>query len=166
LEELSIGFGRLCETQLFKRIFETLEELKSLRRFKWTICGPLDVARILKWIAAAAAGRRMEKLEICHLRFIIRPTLDAAHAIKSKGFLRKKKELLKKILPTKHSSCRFIVTTNSEKVFQKRRKVPTFDSWPLPRDYRRDWKLLLFTFIKNHGLPIEMRYSPTEDQPI
>jgi hypothetical protein len=164
LEELSIGFGRLCETQLFKRIFETLEELKSLRRFKWTICGPLDLARILKWIAAA--GRRMEKLEICHLRFIVRPTLDAAHAIESKGFLRKKKRLLKKILATKHSSCRFIVTTNSEMVFQKRRKVPTFDSWPLPRNYRRDWKLLLFTFIRIHGLPIEMRYSPTEEQTI
>jgi hypothetical protein len=165
LEELSIGNGGLFETQLkFKRILETLEELKSLRRFKWTICGPLDVARILKWIAAA--GRRMEKLEICHLRFIIRPTLDAAHAIKSEGFLRKKKRLLKKILATKHSSCRFIVTTNSEMVFQKRRKVPTFDSWPLPRNYRRDWKLLLFTFIRIHGLPIEMRYSPTEEQPI
>jgi hypothetical protein len=165
LEQLSIGVGGLFETQLkLKRIFETLEELKSLRRFKWTICGPLDVARILKWIAAA--GRRMEKLEICHLRFIIRPTLDAAHAAKSEGFLSMKKRLLKKILATKHSSCRFIVTTNSEMVFQKRRKVPTFDSWPLPRNYRRDWKLLLFTFIRIHGLPIEMRYSPTEEQPI
>jgi hypothetical protein len=165
LEELSIGVGGLCATQLkFKRIFETLEELKSLRRFKWTIWGPVDLARILKWIAAAAAGRRMEKLEICHLRFIISPTLDAAHAIESEGFLREKKRLLKKILATKHSSCRFIVTTNSEKVFQKRRKVPTFDSWPLPRHYRRDWKLLLFSFIRIHGLPIEMRYSPTEEQ--
>jgi hypothetical protein len=165
LEELSIGNGGMFETQLkLKRIFETLEELKSLRRFKWTICGLVDLSRILKWIAAA--GRRMEKLEICHLRFIIRPTLDAAHAIESEGFLREKKRLLKKILATKHSSCRFIVTTNSEKVFQKRRKVPTFDSWPLPRNYRRDWKLVLFTFIRIHGLPIEMRYSPTEEQPI
>jgi hypothetical protein len=162
LEELSIGVEGMCETQLkLDSIFETLERLQSLRRFKWTICGPVDLAGILKCFIEAAG--RMPSLRSCHLRFIC-STLDSSATVESREFFKNRIRLLWKILETKRSSCRFIVTTNLKEIFEMRSDTPIFEKWPLPSPYRSDWKLLLLTFIRINGLPIEMRYSPKEEE--
>jgi hypothetical protein len=156
LEELCIGVEGMCWTSLqLDSIWETLEELKSLKRFKWTICGPIDVAALLTGIAEAAG--RMRKLESCHVRFLC-STLDSADAVQSGPFLQDKRKLLWNLFATETSSCKFIVTANSETVFQ------TEQSSAAAGNNRKEWKELLFPFIQLFGLPITFKYSPTEEQ--
>jgi hypothetical protein len=162
LEELCIGVEGSCLTNLkLTRIFATLQQLKSLRAFKWRICGPVDVAGVLSCFADAAG--RMRKLKSCHLRFIC-STWNRSFPPESKEFLKNQNQLLERLLTTKRSSCTFLVTTNSKELFKTGSNVPSFDRLPLPPTYRLDWKLILLTFIRMNGLPIEFRYSSTQEQ--
>jgi hypothetical protein len=132
----------------------------SLKLFKWTICGRLDVAGALTGFADAA--RRMGWLESCHFRFV--RFIHDSDAVEHEGFFENETQLLETILATKQSSCRFLVTTNSNEIFQSRSMFPTFNSFSLPLAYRCDWKLILFPFIRFHGLPIEFRYSSIKEK--
>jgi hypothetical protein len=164
LEELCLGVEGKWETEVkLERIFEMLEELKSLKRFKWTICGPVDLAGVLKCFAEA--GGKMEKLEMCHLRFIC-SDLDSFDAVDSDGFYRKETELLEEILVTRNSQCKFIVTADSEKIFKFKKKNRNVmrEDWvegELFSMYENLWKKLLFPHIESNALPIRFYYSPT-----
>jgi hypothetical protein len=164
LEELCLGVEGKWETEVkLERIFEMLEELKSLKRFKWTICGPVDLAGVLKCFAEA--GGKMEKLEMCHLRFIC-SDLDSFDAVDSDGFYRKETELLEEILVTRNSQCKFIVTADSEKIFKFKKKNRNVmrEDWvegELFSMYENLWKKLVFPHIESNALPIRFYYSPT-----
>jgi hypothetical protein len=138
-------------------IWETLDQLRSLKRFKWTISGRINVGGVLPCLAAAAGNIR--SMKSCHLRFV--RFTDDSDAVQEE-FFQNGTQLLENIVEIKPSSCTFIVTTNLKKVFQMRPNPLTFENTPL--DYRCDWKLRFFPFITTHGLPIEFRFVSTEEQ--
>jgi hypothetical protein len=137
-------------------IFQTLEQLHSLKRFKLTIDGPIEVNEMLAGVAEA--GQRMRSLESCHIH--VRSIVCTFHPNgggDKMRFLSNRTALLERLLKTKQSACKFIVT-KSWKYIQD--KMEGNSSLPPATGYTL--KDLLLSFIKRHRLPIEFRYGPTE----
>jgi hypothetical protein len=131
-------------------IFQTLKKLKSLKRFDWTKSapGPVHLHEIL--VGIAEAGEIMPSMESCHicLRHVACP-LFSTDAVN-------KNQLLEKILVTKQSACKFIVTASNENIF-----VETgAKCCVIPATYC--WKNYLLPYIKRHGLPIQFRCSSSD----
>jgi hypothetical protein len=139
-------------------IFQKLGVLYSLKRFKWTINGPIDVAAILS--AFTEAAEKMLSLETCHVRFTC-PTLNLPYAVDDKRFHQNKAELLEKILRTKHSFCRFIVTTNSKGFATDGIRGSSSFLAP-PAAVANTWNDIILPYIKRQNLPIEFHYSSAE----
>jgi hypothetical protein len=121
LEELWIGAESDGSDPLVRErelklnsIFQTLEQLKSLKRFDWTSSGPLHIHEFLAGIAEA--GGRMWSMESCHIhhRYLACP-LISADAV----FLVNRTQFLDKILVTKQSACKFIVTASYANINNK-----------------------------------------------
>jgi hypothetical protein len=163
LEELwmsmkSDGYYRHVRERELKlnNIFHILEQLNSLKRFKLTIDGPIKLYEILAGIAEA--GQRMRSLESCHMhvRSIV-CSFDPDDGGDRMRFLSNGTELLERILKTKQSACKFIVTASSKFIQDK---MEGNSSFPPATGYTL--KDLLLSFIKRHRLPIEFRNAPTE----
>jgi hypothetical protein len=163
LHELWIGHEGEHPTSLkMDDVFELLKDLKSLKRFKWTALHSFVVAEVLKNFANAANG--IPSMESCHVRFIrwawdpnLFPDLE------SDSFFENRDELLKNILGTKDAHCNFLVTTNCPHYFETESKPSTEDVGSAKKNLVRTFGVLL-PYIKQHGLPIEFKYSPTTDQ--
>jgi hypothetical protein len=154
LEELWIGAQsdssnkHVRERELkLTSIIHTLEQLKSLKRFDWTSCGPLNIQECLAGIAEA--GERMRSMESCHIRvsyldcrWISMEALLIANITRSR--------FLDKILVTKRSACKFIVTASDKNIFVET-KVDYVHRTTYPDE--------LLPYIKRHGLPIQFRCS-------
>jgi hypothetical protein len=135
-----------------------LEQLKSLQRFDWKIHGPVDLYEILAGFAEAA--ERMPSLESCHIHVRgVNCPLDPPHggAVERERFLANKTQLLDRILKTKQSACKFIVTADYEKIFAI--KNEELGNWQFPPVFARTWKNLLLQYIKRHRLPIQFHHS-------
>jgi hypothetical protein len=166
LEELWIGiesnvnYRHVRERDLkVENVFNILEQLNSLKRFKLTIHGPIKFYDSLAGVAEA--GQRMRSLESCHiqvcwLRCIV-CSFDPDDGGNRMRFLSNRTELLERILKTKQSACKFIVTARYEDIFESEGNLPSF-----PPALDCTWKDLLLSFIKRHRLPIEFRNAPAE----
>jgi hypothetical protein len=138
-------------------IFEPLQNLRALKRLKWTNFVRVDIAGILTGFAEAA--EKMKSLECCHMRFIS-PIWELQQAVDHDQFLENQTQLLYRILVTKHSSCRLIVTSNSD-VFATEGEIGGRLS--LDPAIRSTCKDVLLPYIERHRLPIEFNYSSAED---
>jgi hypothetical protein len=141
-------------------IFHTLEQLNSLKRFHWKFpSGPVDIYEILAGFAEAG-DRIMQSLESCHIHvdFVACPT-QPEDAVERERFLADRAQLLEKILKTKKSACKFIVTATHENIFATKGEDR---NWYRPIAFACEWKRLLLQYIKRHLLPIEFRYSSTD----
>jgi hypothetical protein len=147
--------GRERELKL-DNIFQTLEQLHSLKRFKLTIDGPIKVNEMLAGVAEA--GQRMRSLESCHIH--VRSIVCSFHPNGGGDRMRllsNRTELLERLLKTKQCACKFIVTASSKYIQDK---MEGNSSFPPATGYTL--KDLLLSFIKRHRLPIEFRNAPTE----
>jgi hypothetical protein len=138
-------------------IFPILEQLKSLQRFDWKIIGRVDLYELLAGFAEAA--ERIPSLKSCHIhvRFVACPLVlpeDHEDAVERERFLTGRTKLLDRILKTKQSACKFIVTADYEKIFA----IKIGDS-ETPILSALNWKDLLLEYIKRHRLPIEFHHS-------
>jgi hypothetical protein len=164
LQELWIGHEGEDRTSLTVHdTFEVLKSLKSLRRFKWTIPHDFYLAEVLRSFAGAANHNGIPSMESCHVRFISKDwDPDIFPYLWGECFFENRDELLKNILVTKDAHCRFLVTTNCPHYFET-------ESKPSTKDVRNAKKNLVLTFgillpyCKQHGLPIEFKYSPTTE---
>jgi hypothetical protein len=136
-------------------IFHTLEQLNSLKRFDWTSSGPLHLHEFLAGIAEA--GERMPSMESVHIRvrYLACPLKSADTAVVAN----RTHKLLERILVTKQSSCKFILTASYANIFRTERDSSS-SSFHLV-SFRTGNDLIL-TFIKRHGLPIQFRPSSTD----
>jgi hypothetical protein len=130
-------------------IFNTLEQLKSLKRFRWTTLGPVHLYEMLTGFAEAAM--RMRSLRSCHVDAakILRPfDPENVDAVERDQLESNRARILQRILVTKQSGCKFIVTTTSEEI----EGDPTL----LPAD-EGPWTDRLLTYFKRHHLPIDFQ---------
>jgi L-ribulose-5-phosphate 3-epimerase UlaE len=136
-------------------IFHTLEQLNSLKRFDWTSSGPLHLHEFLAGIAEA--GERMPSMESVHIRvrYVACPLRSADTAVVAN----RRTQLLERILVTKQSACKFILTASYANIFRTERDSSS-SSFHLVSF--RTGKDLILTFIKRHGLPIQFRPSSTD----
>jgi hypothetical protein len=154
LSTLEISVCRRCANGWMdlkvENIFHTLEQLNSLKRFKLTIHRPIKLYEILAGVAEA--GQRMRSLESCHIHVprIVGCSFHPDDGENRMRFLSTRTELLERILKTKQSAGKFIVTVSSKDIQDKMKGNSTF----------------LLSFIKKHRLPIEFRCSSAEQQDI
>jgi hypothetical protein len=172
LQELWIGHEGEHRTSLtMLDTFEVLKNLKSLKRFKWTLKSLrrfgwtnhyFDLAEVLRSFAGAANHNGIPSMESCHVRFISKDP-DLFPYLKSDSFFENRDELLKNILLTKDAHCRFFVTTNCPHYFETESKPSTEDVGNAKEKLVLTFGILL-PYCKQHGLPIEFKYSPTSDE--
>jgi hypothetical protein len=155
--ESDANYRHVRERELkLNNIFHILEKLNSLKRFKLTIDGRIKLYEMLAGVAEAR--ERMRSLESCHI--YVRSIVCSIHHDDGGDRMRlllNRTELLERILKTKQSACKFIVTARYEDIFVTEGNRPSF---PPALDWT--WKDLLLSFIKRHRLPIEFRDAPTE----
>jgi hypothetical protein len=108
---------------------------------------------------AEAGDRIMQSLESCHIHvgFVACP-FQPEDAVERERFLADRAQLLEKILKTKKSACKFIVTAKYKNIFATKGEGR---NWYLPIAFACEWKRLLLPYIKRHLLPIEFRHSST-----
>jgi hypothetical protein len=82
----------------------------------------------------------------------------------SDGFFENRDQLLKNILVTKDAHCRFFVTTNCPHIFETESKPSTEDVGSAKENLIDRTFGILLPYCKQHGLPIEFKYSPTTDE--
>jgi hypothetical protein len=165
LEELWIGiesdgnYRHFLERDLkVENVFNTLEQLHSLKRFKLTIDGHIQLYEIVAGVSEAR--KRMRSLESCHIHVCrLRCIVWSFHPDDGGDrmrFLSNRTEPLERILKTKQSACKFIVTERYEDIFETEGNPSSF------HPALCTWKDLLLSSIKRRRLPIEFRYAPTE----
>jgi hypothetical protein len=156
LEELWIGQESGYRTKLrLHSILDTLENLKLLKRFKWTYSGPVDLAKLI--VHLVDAGRRAVPMESYHLRFFKDSIRRGVPLVDIKGYVERKNELLKMIRTrTAASSCRLLVAWWDKNVFDT--KVRNLDS-SVPGDARILAFREVLSVIEKHKLPIQFELS-------
>jgi hypothetical protein len=174
LEELWIGLRSDGNCMISYRselkidsIFHKLEEFHSLKRFNWSISGPVKLPVLLTGLAEA--GEKLPSLESCriHVSCILCP-IDPESVVEREQFQANRIQILDTIFKTRQSACKFVVTANYAKIFAI--DVKHEEGWdrhpPPPLVFASTWKELLLFFIEMHRLPIEFRCSPAEQQNI
>jgi hypothetical protein len=116
-------------------IFHTLEQLNSLKRFKLTIHDPIQLYEMLAGVAEA--GARMSSLESCHIQVCWLRCIVCSFHPNGCGdrmrLLSNRTELLERILKTKQSACKFIVTVRYEDILDKMEGNSSFSQLPIAR---------------------------------
>jgi hypothetical protein len=173
LEELWIGVQSDGNYMLFYRrelkidsIYHKLAEFHSLKRFNWSISGPVKLYELLAGFAVA--GDKMTSLEFCriHVSCILCP-IDPESVVEREQFEASRTQILDTILKLRQSACKFVVTANYTNIFAIDEKDEDWFRYPLPSPvFARSWEDLLLPFIERHRLPIEFRFSPAEPQDI
>jgi hypothetical protein len=165
LQELWIGHeGRHRTSLTMHGTFEVLKNLRSLRRFKWTIPHYFYLAEVLRSFAGAANHNGIPSMESCHVRFISKDwDPDIFPYLWGECFFENRDELLKNILVTKDAHCRFLVTTNCPHYFETESNPSTKDVGSAKEKLVLTFGILL-PYCKQHGLPIEFKYSSTIDE--
>jgi hypothetical protein len=174
LEELWIGLRSDGNTMIsygrelkIDSIFHKLEEFHSLKRFNWSISGPVKLHELLARFAVA--GDKMTSLESCriHVRCILCPIIDPESVVEREQFEASRTQILDTIFKLRQSACKFVVTANYANIFAIDVKDQDWFRYPPPSPvFARTWKDLLLTFIERHRIPIEFRCSPAEPQDI
>jgi hypothetical protein len=131
------------------------------------------LAGILRSFAGAANHNGIPSMESCHVRFISTAVAWDSESeysdhrilyLWSDGFFENRDELLKNILVTKDAHCRFFVTTNCPHIFETESKPSTEDVGSAKENLIDRTFGILLPYCKQHGLPIEFKYSPTTDE--
>jgi hypothetical protein len=147
-------------------IFHKLEEFHSLKRFNWSISGPVKLSVLLAGLAEA--GEKLPSLKSCriHVSCIVCPIIHPESVVEREQFEANRTQILDTIFKLKQSVCKFVVTANYANIFAI--DVKDEEGWDrTPRPslvFASTWKELLLTFIERHRIPIEFRFSPTEQQ--
>jgi hypothetical protein len=147
-------------------IFHTLEEFHSLKRFNWSISGPVKLHVLLAGLAEA--GEKLSSLESCHIHvhWILCP-IHPESVLERQQFEASRTQVLDTIFKMRQPACKFVVTTSYANIFVVDEKDHDWFRYPPPPlVFASTWKDLLLPFIERHRIPIEFRCSSAEQQAI
>jgi hypothetical protein len=109
----------------------TLEEFHSLKRFNWSISGPVKLYELLAGLAEA--GEKLPSLESCHIHvsWILCPFHPESVA-KREQFEANRTQILDTIFKMRKSACKFVVTANHANIFLIDEKDQDWFRYPPP----------------------------------